>query len=805
MARRGPVQPTLTAVADAPLERVTLAEVVEDSFLVYSMSVITDRALPDVRDGLKPVHRRILWGMSEAGYRPDRPHVKCARVSGEVMGRYHPHGDAAIYLALIRMAQPFSLLVPLIDPHGNVGSPADPPAAARYVECRLAEPAMLLLAGIDEGTVDMTANFDGSMTEPVVLPARFPNLLVNGAQGIAVGVATNIPPHNPGEVIAAALHLIDHPEATSEQLAEFLAGPDFPGGGLIMGGDGYAEAYRTGHGRVRLRAKTAVEASGRGQAIVVTEVPYQTSTEGIAEKAAELVEAGTIEGVRDIRDESAGGGCRLVFELKAGANAQVILANLFKHTPMQTTVGMNMVALDGGVPRSLSLREMLSLWQAHQEEVLTRRSQFRLAKAEARFHIVEGLLRALDRIDEIVAAIRASKDRAGARAALLGPQFGFSEAQAEHILDLTLARLTQLGRSDLEKEAKELGATIRELKRILATRAALLDVLREELADARDKIDRRRRTVTVADTGDIDAVALVADEPLTVTVTHRGYIKAVPERSRAQRVADPGERDAVRQVIATSTLGALLVFTNRGKVYKARGADVPRDRLTALPNLFSMGSDEHVVEVVNEADYEDHPFVLTVTDAGMVKKTLQSEFAEAGQRKDGAVAAKINGDQVVAVLFAKAGDGIMLMTRNGQAIRFSEADARPMGRNAAGVRGINLSKGDPVVAACALPVGAQTIAVVTSTGYAKRTRVEEVPVQARGGKGVRAAKLNVNQGHVVALLHVAQSDQVSLVNEAGAAVVIPVTQIQIKNRESGGGALEVGAVVAAVVRPSARG
>src|SRR4051812_22884400 len=539
MARRT-ASNQMTLAPPSAIPTRTLQEEVEGAFLEYAMSVIVQRALPDVRDGLKPVHRRILWAMHDANLRPDRPFVKCARVVGEVMANYHPHGDTAIYEALVRMGQTFSLTAPLIDKHGNFGSPADPPAASRYTECRLSAIAMELLAGIDEGTVDFEPNYDSSRTEPVVLPARFPNLIVNGSQGIAVGMATNIPPHNLGEVCNAALKLIDKPDASLADLMRIVKGPDFPTGGLIMGDDGIKDAFRTGRGTIRVRARHEIEAGKRGsQAIVLTEVPFQTSVDAIAGKLAELVESGKIDGVRDIRNESGQGKTRLVIELRGDANPQIVLNNLFKQTAAQSTFPVNMVALVDGVPRTLNLQECLQAWLDHQVVVVTRRSQFRLDRALERLHIVEGLLKALDMIDAVVKAIRSSADRSEARTALMAKPFEFSEIQANHILDMTLGRLTRLGREELDKEKKELDATIKGLKRILAKRDALMAVIREELVAIRDEHKAPRRAEIVTDdAGTIDVVALVEDEPYSVTVTARGYIRAMAERGRGGRTVN---------------------------------------------------------------------------------------------------------------------------------------------------------------------------------------------------------------------------------------------------------------------------
>jgi len=783
MARRKPAnQLTLEPPSEIPTR--TLAEEVEAAFLEYSMSVIVSRALPDVRDGLKPVHRRILWAMHDANLRPDRPFVKCARVVGDVMANYHPHGDSAIYEALVRMGQWFSLTAPLVDKHGNFGSPSDPPAASRYTECRLSEVAMQMLAGIDEGTVDFEPNYDASTTEPVVLPARFPNLLVNGAQGIAVGMATNIPPHNLAEVCNAAVRLIDKPETTLSDLMRHVKGPDFPTGGMIMGDDGIKDAYRTGRGTVRVRAVHEIEESRRGQAIVLTEIPFQTSVDAIAGKLADLVESGKIDGVRDIRNESGQGATRLVIELRAGTNPQIVLNNLFKQTTAQTTFPVNMVALVDGVPRTVTLLEALQGWLDHQIVVVTRRTRFRLEKAEARLHIVEGLVKAVDMIDAVVKAIRASKDRAAARAALMAKRFGFSEIQANHILDMPLGRLTQLGIEELAKERAELQATIEELRRILAERDVLMKVIKDELVAVRDAHKAPRRTKIVADdSGAIDVVELVEDEPYVVTVTARGYLRAVPERARAAKVANPGERDAIAQVIETSALAAVLVFSDAGRAYRATVHELPKERLTAVQNLFGFGDGEKVVAVVDARLHEDHPHLVFVTASGSVKRTSLADFAEASGRQNGIVAMKLGaGDQVVAVFPGWDEYELLVVTAAGQAIRFAEDEVRPVGRAAGGMRAIKLKGDDRVVGACAV-AHEEIVVIATEQGFAKRTSVDEFPVQARGGAGVKAAKVDKARGPIVAVAPMA--DEVVFVAADG-CLVVPGTGVRAAGREGGG-------------------
>jgi DNA gyrase subunit A len=789
---------------EAPVASRTLVDEVESSFLDYSMSVIVSRALPDVRDGLKPVHRRILWAMHDAGLRPDRPFVKCARVVGDVMGRFHPHGDTAIYDALVRLGQDFSLSHPLIDKHGNFGSPADPPAAQRYTECRLSVLASEMLDGIDEGTVDFEPSYDASDEEPLVLPSRFPNLLINGNQGIAVGMATNIPPHNLGEICDAAVMLIERPETTLDELMRVVRGPDFPTGGLIMGDEAIGDAYRTGRGSIRVRAVTSIEESRRGPAIVVSEIPYQTSVDSIAGKLAEAVESGKIEGIRDIRNESGQGETRLVIELRADANPQIVLNNLFKHTPAQTTFGINMVALVDGVPRTINLAQALQEWVAHQVVVVTRRTRYRLERTEARLHIIEGLVKALSQIDEIVALIKASKDRAAARAGLMGAGFDYSEIQANHILDLALGRLTRLGREELIAEQKELTAEVKKLRRILAKRDVLMGVIRDELVAIRDEHRRDRRTQIVTDDrGEIATQALVDDEPLVVTVTARGYVVARAGRGRGAKVVEPGERDAIAQLIETSTLSGLLFFSDRGRAYRLAGHDLPKNRLTAAPNLFQLGDGEQIVAVIDANVAQEHQFVVFVTAQGGVKRTDLAEFVDAGGRRDGIVAMKlVDGDRVASVFPGWDDFETFVATRDGQGIRFSESDIRPVGRAAGAIRAIRLKGDDVVVGGCAV-APEETVVLATDAGFAKRLRVDELAVQARGGAGVRVMRLDRRRGTVVAVTPVADRTVFVL---ADSAVTVSSTELKIAARDSVGSAvpgLPSGSVVSRVVPASA--
>jgi DNA gyrase subunit A len=778
------------------IEPVELQEEMERSFLDYAMSVIVSRALPDVRDGLKPVHRRILWGMWSQGVRPDRPHVKCARVTGDVMGKYHPHGNQAIYDALVRMAQPFSLRHPLIDFHGNYGSPDFEPAAERYTECRLSNLAMRLLDGIDEDTVDFVDNYDGQDREPTVLPARFPNLLVNGSQGIAVGMATNIPPHNLGEVIDAVLHLLDHPEATPDDLMRFVKGPDFPTGALILGRSGIVEAYRTGRGSIRMRARAEVVSGRGGDEIVVTELPYQASVSTIAARIAELVESRALEGIRDVKNLSSGEATRLVIYLKRDANANVVLNNLYKHTPLQTSFGVNMVALVDGVPRVLNLAQMLGAYVDHQVEVIRRRSTFRLRKARDRAHIVEGLLKALDHIDAIIATIRGSEDRAAARAALMAAPFEFSEIQANHILDMQLGRLTRLGRAELEEEMAKLRETIAELEAILADEAKLRSVIKAELTELKEAFAEPRRAEITFDPGDIDIEDLIADEEIVVTLSRAGYVKAVPaDAFRSQGRGGRGGRgtklrddDFVTHVVHTSMHAYLLFFSNRGRVYRLKGHEIPlkerNARGTAIVNLLPLEPDERIQAVIDTRTYEDGRFLFFATKQGQVKKTLMSEYDSS--LRTGLIAIGLReGDELVRVIQTGGSDDIFMVTRAGMTIRFNEEEVRPMGRAAAGVRGMRLKPGDEVVS-CDVARDDAAILMVTDAGYGKRTQLDRFHRQARGGQGVRGIRLTASRGRVVAAFMVDLDAEVLLVSAQGIAIRVPAREISSQGRDATG-------------------
>ncbi|HCB34552.1 MAG TPA: DNA gyrase subunit A, partial [Acidimicrobiaceae bacterium] len=707
------------------------------SFLDYAMSVITARALPDARDGLKPVHRRILWSMFDTGLRPNRPHKKCATVVGDVIANYHPHGDSSIYEALVRMGQHFSLANPLVDPHGNFGSPNDPPAAYRYTECRLTPLAMTLTEGIDEETVDFTPTFDGSSAEPTVMPARFPNLLVNGSQGIAVGMATNIPTHNLTEVIDAAIHLVENPDAGVADLMRFIPAPDFPTGGAIMGRAGAVDAYKTGRGYIRLRARAEIEETrGGGSRIVVDEIPYQTSVEAIEEKIADLVKRKVLEGIRAVRNESSKGRTRMVVELKSDAHPPVVLNQLYSFTPLQTNFAVNMLALRDGVPRTLTLRDALVAYVDHQIEVVTRRSEHRLAGARERAHVVEGLLRALDLIDAIVVAIRASADRAAALAALCGEELAFSEAQANHILDMQLARLTRLGRSNLEEEITQLRAAIAELEEILGDDARLRRVITDELAAVRDAHPSPRRTEIMSDYGDMEVEDLIENEPLVVTLSAGGYVKTMStDEFRTQGRGGRGvlgaklaADDVPVRVLTTTAHSYLMFFTNRAKVYRVKAYKVPKSsrtaKGTALVNLLDLAPGETVQAMIDADNFDPSLSLTFVTRLGMVKRTRFAEYDKT--RSKGLIALILRaGDELVRVLETASDDDLLITSRNGRTARFALEEVRLMGRGAAGVRGMRLRAGDQVVAADAAPASdGRDLFLVTDGGYGKRTEMK---------------------------------------------------------------------------------
>jgi len=791
---------------------IEINEEMERSFLDYAMSVIMARALPDVRDGLKPVHRRIIWDMEEQGFRPNRSFVKSARVTGDTMAKYHPHGEGAIYDALVRMAQPFSLRHPLIDFHGNYGSPDFGPAASRYTECKLHPLSMQLLADIDENTVDFVANYSGEFEEPSVLPARFPNLLVNGSQGIAVGMATNIPPHNLGEVIDATIHLIDHPEATSEDLMGFVKGPDFPTGGFIMGRAGIMDAYRTGRGSVKMRAKATIEEGKRGGfQIVVSEMPYQVSGSAVLSRIQELVDAGELDGIADANDSSASGKTKLVITLKRDANANVVLNNLFKLTQLQTSFGVNMVALVDGVPRTLNLVQMLQGYISHQVEVITRRTRFRLDRAQGELHIQEGLMKALNVIDDVIATIRASEDRGDARTRLQADPFGFSETQAEHILDMTLGRLTRLARIDIEARIEGLRTDIASYEAILGSESVLLSVIKDDLSAIRSEFAQPRRCEIRLDDGEMNLADLVDDRDLVVVMTAAGYAKTVD--ATAFRTQGRGGRgvtgarlkaeDLVSHVIFTTALSYLLMFSNRGKVYRLRAMDIPeRDRTakgTPIVNLLPLQADEHIQAIIDTRDFPGERYLFFATKNGVVKKTAFNAYDSS--RRDGLIALNLrDNDELVRVIVTSGHDDIFMVARSGTTIRFNEDEVRPMGRDATGVRGMRLREGDRVVS-CDPARDDSAILIVTDAGYGKRTQLDRFNRQGRGGQGVKGIGLTGRKGFVVAAFMVGIDDEIVAVSSAGTAIRMSVRDISSQGRDATGVRvmhLDAGTTVASV-------
>ena len=794
------------------VQPVQLKAEMERSFLDYAINTIVARALPDVRDGLKPVHRRIIWDMDQQGFRPDRPYVKCARVTGDTMARYHPHGDGAIYDALVRMAQPFSLRHPLIDFHGNYGSPDFGPAASRYTEARLHPLAMQLLADIEENTVDLMPNYDGTTEEPTVLPARFPNLLVNGSQGIAVGMATSIPPHNLGEIIDATLHLVENPDATVKDLMKFVKGPDFPTGGLILGRDGLTEAYKTGRGSIKMRAKVTIEEGQRGQMrIVVTELPYQASCSAIAGRIQELVDNDGLDGIADVNDNSAGGKTNLIITLKRDANANVVMNNLFKNTQLQSQFPVNMVALVDGVPRTLNLRDAITGYISHQIEVITRRSQFRLDKANERNHILEGRLKALNVIDEIIKVIRASEDAGAAKEALMSKKFGFTERQAIDILDMQLRQLTKLSRIDLESEQKEIQEKIKELTAILRDDKKLRAVISGELTKVKTTFATPRVCQIAADVSEMGVEDLVEDKELVIVMTQEQYIKAVSADSfRTQGRGGRGvsgarmkSDDIVRNIIFTTAHAYLLFFSNRGRVYRLRALEVPERERTAkgipIVNLLPLQQGETIQAIIDTRDFPGERNLFFVTKQGQVKKTKFDEYDSS--RRDGLIALKLRPkDELVRVIETNGTDDVFMVTRSGQTIRFSEKLVRPMGRSAAGVRGMKMRAGDEVVAVD-VASDESSILMITESGYGKRTQISNFARKGRGGMGMIGIKLTGKKGRVVAAFMVGLEDQIVVVATGGTTIRMPVREISSQGRAATGVrvmTLEAGQVVASV-------
>jgi DNA gyrase subunit A len=786
------------------IESRELEQEMRSSFLDYAMSVIVARALPDVRDGLKPVHRRVLYAMHEAGLQPNRPRLKSARVVGDVMGAYHPHGDAAIYDTLVRLAQPFSMRYPLVDGQGNFGNIDDYPAAAmRYTECRLTRLATEMLRDIDADTVDFAPNYDESRREPTVLPSRFPNLLVNGSAGIAVGMATNIPAHNLGEVIDALVALIDDPAIDVDRLTRHVKGPDFPTGAIILGRDGIREAYRSGRGRILMRARAHVEELRGGKtAIVVNELPFgvkKGGDSGVIRKIADLVHEKVLSEISDVKDLSDKTGMRIQIELKRDAIPQVTLNKLFKHTPLQTTFGYNAVALVDGVPRTLGLRDMLSHYLDFQREVVTRRSKHELRKAEARAHVLQGYLIALDNLDAVIALIRSAADTDAAREGLMR-EFDLSEIQAQAILDLRLRALTALERKRVEDEHADLQERIGELRAILGDESRIDALIREELLEIKSIYAKNddRRTEIVAAEGELELEDLIAEEDMVIAITRSNYIKRLPVTTyREQRRGGQGvmgmdlkDEDYIEHLFVASTHDYVLFFTNVGKVYRLKVHELPlgsrQSKGRAIQNLLPFRQDEQVRAVIQTRDFEEAKYLVFATKEGIVKKTELAAY-NTPLKADGIIAIKMReGDELVSVRHSTGNEDVLMVSRSGQAIRFSEKDARPMGRDTAGVKGMRLRAGDEVISADVIGAIEGDLLVVTVNGYGKRTRTDEYPVKGRGGLGVKTVQLTEARGKLAGARVVRDGYQVMLISTGGTVIRMPVDGIRRAGRATQG-------------------
>ncbi len=764
------------------LEAVELNHEMRASFLEYSMSVIVSRALPDVRDGLKPVHRRILYAMNESGITPTRPHKKSAWTVGEVIGKYHPHGDTAVYDSMVRLAQEFSMRLPLVDGHGNFGSvDGDPAAAMRYTESRLTKAAMELLRDLDKDTVDWQPNYDESLQEPKVLPSRFPNLLVNGSSGIAVGMATNIPPHNLGEVVDGVCAMIDNPEITDDELIEYIPGPDFPTGAVIMGTDGIKKAYKTGKGSIIVRAKAHIEQTSTGKArIIFTEIPYQVNKGKLQEKIAQLVNEKRIEGISDLRDESDRKGMRLVIEVKRDAIPQVVLNNLYKHTQLQSTFGVINLALVDNAPKLLTLKEMIYYYIEHQREIIVRRTQYDLAKAEERAHILRGLLIALDNIDEVIHIIRDSQDDKEARERLM-ERFKLSEAQTNAILEMRLRRLTGLERGKIETELAELEEKIAYFKELLANPHLIDGVIKDEITEIKEKFADKRRTEISKAAVDIDVEDLIAEEDMVVTLTQTGYVKRLPVATyRQQKRGGKGKQglslkddDFVENLYVASTHDFIFFFTTKGKVYRIKVHEIPvgsrQARGTAAINLIPIEQDERIAAAITGKEADDDDFLMFATKQGMVKKTKLSEYVKS--RRDGIIAIKLKeDDELIAVRKVQENDKIMLVSSAGKLITWDESDARPMGRDTQGVKGMTLKVGQSVLGMEIAHTDKGDLFVITSKGYGKRTPISEYPVQKRGGQGIFTISITEKKGELVGMKIVGPQHELMIISEEGIVI-----------------------------------
>ncbi|MDT3700196.1 MAG: DNA gyrase subunit A [Thermincola sp.] len=776
---------------------INIKDEMKNSYLDYAMSVIVGRALPDVRDGLKPVHRRILYAMNELGMTPDKPHKKSARIVGEVLGKYHPHGDTAVYDAMVRMAQNFACRYPLIDGHGNFGSvDGDSAAAMRYTEARMSKIATELLSDIEKDTVDFMPNFDDTLKEPVVLPARIPNLLINGSSGIAVGMATNIPPHNIGEVIDGVIMLIENPDSSPKELMMAVKGPDFPTGGTIMGREGIRDAYTTGRGAIRVRAEARIERMSNGKMrILVSELPYQVNKARLIEKIAELVRDKKIDGITDLRDESDRSGMQIVIELRRDVNANVILNQLYKHTQMQETFGVIMLALVNNQPKVLNLREILFYYLEHQKDVITRRTRFELNRAEARAHIVEGLRIALNNLDAVIKTIRESQTVDIARDALM-KRFSLSEKQAQAILDMRLQRLTGLEREKLEEEYKQLMEKIAYYKAVLANEHMVLGIIKEELLEIKKKYNDNRRTVISNDDSKMDIEDLIAEEDMVITITHHGYIKRITlDTYRSQKRGGRGvtamgtkEEDFVEHLFITTTHHYILFFTSKGKVYKLKVHEIPeagrQAKGTAIVNLLQIMGDEKITSVIPVKSFDSELYLFTATRNGVVKKTPVQEYSSS--RRDGLIALTLDDDdELMAVKLTSGKDELIIGTKQGMAIRFSEEQVRSMGRTARGVRGITLAPHDQLIGLELVESG-KYLLVVTANGFGKRTSLDEYRSQSRGGKGIMTIKQSKRNAPLVGIKIINEDDELMMITAEGIIIRMAAKDISAMGRTTQG-------------------
>lgn len=780
---------------------IEISQEMKKSYIDYSMSVIVGRALPDVRDGLKPVHRRILYSMSEQGITPDKPYRKSARIVGDVLGKYHPHGDLSVYMAMVKMAQDFATRGILIDGQGNFGNvDGDSPAAMRYTEARMSKLALELLRDIDKETVDFGPNFDESLQEPLVLPARYPNLLVNGSNGIAVGMATSIPPHNLGEVIDATVHYIDNRDCEIDDLMQFIAGPDFPTGAMIIGTEGIKEAYRTGRGKVKVRARAEIEELPKGkQQIIITEIPFQVNKSRLVERIADLVREKKVEGISDLRDETNRHGIRVVIELKRDVNANIVLNNLYKHSQLEDTFSIINLAIVDKTPKVLNLKQYLECYVDHQKDVITRRTQFELRKAQARAHILEGLRIALDHIDRVISIIRGSENGQIAKERLI-EEFAFSDIQAQAILDMRLQRLTGLERDKIDNEYKELMDRITYLESILADENKLFGVIKDEMLAIKDKYADPRRTEIRPAEGEIALKDLYEEEEIAITLTHLGYIKRLPaDTYKSQKRGGRGisalttrEEDFVTDLISTTTHSLMLFFTNRGRVYKLNAYEVPEGKRTskgtAIVNLLQLNPGEKIARTISfnteSQENDDLKYLLFATKSGIVKKTPISDFKNIN--KSGLIAINLkDGDELIGVDRTNGDEDVILVTENGMSIRFNENDVRSMGRTATGVKGITLSKGDRVVSMDLIGNGSDLL-VVSEKGFGKRTEIEEYRPQIRAGKGIKTYNINSKTGKLVGATLVDEDDEMMMINSDGVLIRIRVNEISIFGRVTSG-------------------